>query len=148
MITEVKADLLEFPVQAIFHCANCFNVMGGGVAKSIKTKYPEAFQADSETVCGSKAKLGKFSFAQTEDAKLIYNLYGQYKFGAGRQINYEALYQAIEAAKLHSSELLVKTIGVPYRMGCGLAGGNWGIVYAMLEAAFKDSSQDLYVCKF
>jgi O-acetyl-ADP-ribose deacetylase (regulator of RNase III) len=156
MITEVNFDVLEIPVGAVFHCCNCFNTMGAGVALSVKSKYPEAFGADSRTVCGDKGKLGKFSSAKTKDEKMIYNLYGQYHYGSfarnSRQLNYEAFYQSIELAQKDTIQLGIKKVAIPYKIGCSLAGGEWKIVRSIFEYFFEDSShsqmaQDLFVCK-
>ena len=46
MIKEINCDLLTAPVDAIFHCCNCFNTMGAGVALAIKNKYPEVFKVE------------------------------------------------------------------------------------------------------
>ena len=36
-------DLLDARVDMIFHVTNCMGVMGGGIAKSIKNKWPKVF---------------------------------------------------------------------------------------------------------
>lgn len=37
-----------------------------------------------------------------------------------------------------------KTIAIPYGIGCGIANGNWGKVYKIIEEAFKDYGVTLY----
>ena len=59
-----KAKKGEFDL--IVHGCNCFCTMGGGIAKGIKSEFPEAFDADQETPKGSKEKLGTCSFAKIE----------------------------------------------------------------------------------
>jgi len=54
----------EFDV--IIHGCNCFCTMGGGIAKTIKNEFIEAFNADRKTIKGSKDKLGTCSFANIE----------------------------------------------------------------------------------
>ena len=43
----------------------------------------------------------------------------------------------------------ITEIGIPYKLGCGLAGGDWdGVVYPMLQELFdKDSTITLYIYK-
>lgn len=63
----VRGDLLllgmsgEFDV--IIHGCNCFNTMGAGIAKSMKTLFPEAYAADLTTERGAFEKLGTYTSA-------------------------------------------------------------------------------------
>jgi hypothetical protein len=41
-----------------------------------------------------------------------------------------------------------KTIAFPYKMGCHRGGGDWDIVYKMIEDAFKDSDCDVLICEY
>lgn len=39
-------------------------------------------------------------------------------------------------------------VGIPYKLGCGLAGGDWnGVVYPMLQEIFNDNIITLYIYK-
>lgn len=134
---------------AIFHCCNCFNTMGSGVALAIRSAYPESYEADQKTKSGLRNKLGKFTVAECSDGMLIYNLYGQYNYGSlGRMVNYEAIYEAIENAILDLKSRGKCSIAIPYRMCCNQAGGDWGIIYAMLEKFFlNDGELRLVICR-
>lgn len=148
MIHEIDGNLLEQPVQAIIHQANCFNIMGGGTAKFIKQKYPDAYEADVLAgLAGDIKKLGSFSFVYSKD-KWIYNLYGQYDWGTKRATNYEAVYTGLEKVNKHIQTLKLKTAGLPKNMGCGLGGGTWSIMKAIIDTVWKDSSVDLYICNY
>ena len=39
-------------------------------------------------------------------------------------------------------------LGLPYGISCGLAGGNWGIIKAMIEDIFSDSPLKCYIVKY
>ena len=42
MIKEVNGNLLTYPgIQVIGHQTNCLSVMGAGIAKQIKARWPE-----------------------------------------------------------------------------------------------------------
>ena len=62
----IHGDLLslgengEFDV--IIHGCNCFHIMGGGIAQSVKEKFPTAYQADLQTQRGNPEKLGTYTF--------------------------------------------------------------------------------------
>jgi len=148
MITEQDINLLDwFDSQqesvGIIHCCNCFTTMGGGIAKQIKDRYPIAYEVDLKTGRGNKNKLGKFSIAEVTNSptKLIYNLYGQYRYGRDtRYVSYDALCTGFsfihEDAKLKNLTFL----GIPKNIGCMLAGGSWGIVKSIIEEEFMLSN--------
>ncbi len=41
-----------------------------------------------------------------------------------------------------------QVLGLPYGISCGLAGGNWGIIEAMIRDIFEDSLIKTYIVKF
>ena len=53
------AEAGEFDI--IIHGCNCFNTMGGGIAREIRERYPEVSTVDSKTVSGDYSKLGNWT---------------------------------------------------------------------------------------
>ena len=55
-----QGDLLQYAQEGVFdviiHGCNCFCTMGAGIAKAIKARFPEAYQADCQTPKGDRAK--------------------------------------------------------------------------------------------
>lgn len=147
----IDCNLLDAPADIIGHCCNCQNTMGSGVAAAIRQKYPEAYEADCQTIKGDKAKLGTVSLAvvKTPDnqIKAVANLYGQYSYGGERPMSYEAIYNALVAFK-EKLKPAVKTIAFPYKMACDRAGGDWRIVERMIEVVFDNSGFEVVICKF
>ena len=41
-----------------------------------------------------------------------------------------------------------KTIAIPYLMGCHRGGGDWNIVYKMIEEVFDDSDCEVLICEY
>jgi O-acetyl-ADP-ribose deacetylase (regulator of RNase III) len=150
MIQVIEQNLFENNAEAYFQCCNCFCRMRSGVAAGMRQLYPEAVEVDEQTIPGDKTKLGKFTVAHAKNGRYIYNLYGQYNYGTdvSRKVNYEALYTAIEYALDDCVNKGIKTIALPYNMGCGLARGNWNIVSVMIQELFqKYPDVELYICK-
>lgn len=141
-------------VEVIGHQANCQNIFGAGIAKSIREMYPKAYHADTMAYKDGKAVLGSFSFCHLDgQIKKVFNLYGQTLYGTRkRQTNYNALYDSLEGMKNHLIEcennFPIPNVGFPYLMGCGLGGGDWRIVERLIEVAFHNYDGDVIIYKF
>jgi O-acetyl-ADP-ribose deacetylase (regulator of RNase III) len=134
MIKYIDGDLVKDAelFDVIAHCCNCFCTMGAGIAPQIKTKFPEAYKADCETINGDTNKLGTISY--TENTKpIVVNLYGQFDYTGRRtgqmDLDYTALRSALREMKNKFSGLL---FGLP-KIGAGLAGGDWDVIEAIIE---------------
>ena len=155
MIKTIDCNLLEADVDVIAHCANCFCTMGGGVAYAIAVEYPEAVEADDLTKKGDGKKLGTVSLAVVKDPtkhknqniKAIANIYGQYGMGGEKAVNYEGIYNGLVDLKKRLKPT-IRNIGLPHKIGCGLAGGDWRIVEKMIEVVFENVPYDVIICKF
>lgn len=144
----IKQDLLKSDATVIMHQANCFNKMGAGIAKQIARKYPRALIADNNCSLSPKERLGWFSHSVSIGEPTIVNLYGQYGYGSGVHTEYDKLESAISNFLLfakNSEVINLDKIGVPYKMGCGLAGGDWNIVKEILEKMSNKHNVDIYI---
>lgn len=136
----INQNIFDGEWHGMVHCANLYHTFGAGIAKQIKIKYPSAYQADCETPKGSEKKLGTYSSSHEND-KSIYNLYAQVGIGNdGDPLKRNCRYDHIHDAMWLVCEYIIDTkgnlpyiLGIPYGMGCGLAGGEWSIVYSILE---------------
>lgn len=142
----INGDLFEFiendSVDAIAHVCNCQGVMGSGVAKIVKERYPVAFRAYKQYERDHTLTLGSVSFARHLD-KCVFNLHAQDFYGGDkRHLDYEGFYKCLEELKRLSDTLNVKSIAIPYMMGCDRAGGDWNIVCAMIGKVFPESNYD------
>lgn len=128
----VRGDLLKLALDGefdvIIHGCNCHCTMGAGIAKAIRSTFPEAYAADRKTIKGDKNKLGTFSFATVERNGCeitIVNGYTQFHWrGPGMLADYDAIRSVMRTVK---SRLLGKRIGYP-KIGAGLAKGDWNVI--------------------
>lgn len=148
MIFDASGDLLESPhLTHIVHQCNLYHTFGSGLALQIKNKYPMAVNADLQTTRGDLTKLGWYTRALTNDGKVVLNLYSQVGISATqRTTSYDKMFEGLTRVKqaLESpgeSEWTSKSIhlGIPYKLGCGLAGGSWKIVCAIIGEIFEDA---------
>ena len=153
MIKVIEQDLLKFECDAIMHQCNCFCTMGSGVARSIRSLYPEVYDHDCKTRRGDEKKLGKVGAVKIKkpDAiiKYCFNNYSQFNYGYGkRQTNYEAFYRCLEKVRDFSQENGMKSLAAPCKMGCTLAGGDWDICFPMFTSVFGEGDINLTICKY
>lgn len=122
---------------AIVHGCNCFCKMGAGVARQIRIHFPQAFEADLQTIPGDKNKLGTYTSAISDYGTTIINAYTQYYYGKRDLIcyvNYEAMQAAFE---LINRDFKGSNIAMP-QIGSGLGGGDWNIITTIISESFPD----------
>jgi len=117
----------------IVHGCNCQCVMGKGIAKAIKAKFPEAYTADCATAKGDAAKMGTISTAtvQRGDHQItVVNGYTQIHWrGKEAGVDYDAMRAVFHAVKQQFSG---SKIGYP-RIGAGLGGGDWNRIAQIID---------------
>ena len=153
----IDGNLLDFPndIDFIAHSCNTHNVMGAGIARAIKDRYPKAYEADCYAMYEGANILGDYSFSVTDATqnKGIYNMYTQSKIGDKRSVNYEAFYVAlnkvaghIEWQSKHEDE--EKILGLPWMISCGLAGGSWNVIFSMINDILIDRCFKTFIVKY
>jgi len=114
--------------------------MNSGVAKAIRSKWPEAYEAYMKM--GSEMKLGGLSWAtiacqDTGLQKTIFNAITQEFYGRdGKQyVSYEAVKDCMERVNfLAAQHNFIPHVAMP-KIGAGLGGGDWEIIAKIIEEA-------------
>lgn len=137
----MEGNLLKTPFQIIAHQTNCLGIMGGGVALAIKNTYPNVYE-EYKSFCdihGIEECFGS-SCVVGEKEKIIINAFGQKYIGSNEcMTDYAALKsglsEGIKTIRLcwNLDSITQLTIAIPYKIGCGLAGGDWEEVSKLLE---------------
>lgn len=133
-------NLLDTELTFIIHQVNCQGVMGAGVARQIKEKFPKAWeQYKSDLAAYGDLNLGSYSYA-SDNGKIIFSIFGQDNYGRDKcYTDYTALRRGIRKAIIdYRNAYNVKSfvqlvLAVPYGLGCGLGGGDWCKVRGLLE---------------
>lgn len=114
----------------IIHQTNCIGVMGAGIALQVAKQWPDAEQ-EYKAYCAKHGAdaLGTVQFTQLTDDLWLGNLFGQIAPGP-RATVYEAYPKALRVVV---DEFDDSVIHMPYLIGCGLAGGDWDVLYPILE---------------
>lgn len=140
MIYYVKGNLLDSNCDYICHQVNCQGVMGSGIARQIRERWPRVF-VSYRAYCDrnklrNESPLGSIwgvEISLNDDSRWVVNMFSQDNFGydGSRFTSYDAFARCLEAMR----DQLPKNarIGFPKNIGCGLGGGNWKVISALIE---------------
>lgn len=160
MYETIKQDLLKIKNGVIVHQCNCFSDRPAGLSADMFAKYPIA-NTYSKTKLRTPGTIESFSppSSSTSDITII-NMYSQYYPGAP---SYRAcqddktLRDDASQREKWFVECLVSlgkryygsstTIYFPYRIGCGLAKGDWKIYKSLIMLFSEKYGVDVKVCK-
>ena len=145
----ISGNLIELTVAGHFDVivqgCNCWHTMGSGVARAIRSQFPQAYIADLRTAYGDPNKLGTTSEAEVTIAGcrvVIVNAYTQFRFGTDRRhVDYDAVHKCFADVKRKHAGL---RIGYP-KIGAGLAGGDWEIISAIIDEELAGEDHTLVV---
>lgn len=153
MINEHKGNVLDTENAVVVHCVNCQGIMGSGIAREIKERFPEAFDMYHKTYLQGILTLGSVSYAvvETNQNMIIANAAGQYAYGRERvHVDYDATRYCFRQIN-HYMDIFflpdygINTVNFPL-FGCGLAGGSWDIVSQIIDEELDDKwEKNLYV---
>jgi O-acetyl-ADP-ribose deacetylase (regulator of RNase III) len=137
MIKIVEGNILDAPEEIIVQQVNLVGWMGAGLALQIRNKYPIVYDIYKEKY--KRFELGDVLYVDT-GKKIIANIFAQKEAGTTKNYTvYDALAEGLSYVKEYAGALGYK-IAIPYKIGCGLAGGNWHIVYGVLLGVFAYST--------
>lgn len=146
MIYEVNGDLLNSDYEIFCHQVNCQDIMGGGLAKQVKIRYPEVYRAYHER---NHKYLGAIDWVPTKDNRTCVNMYAQEYYGHGaRFTDYIAFAECLIEIENYVCTLPKEwKIAFPYKIGCGLGGGDWTVISALITDFSSHIKQDVYIIK-
>jgi len=145
MVSQINKNILTVKEGTIVHSVNCIGAVGG-LAGAIGRLWPTNVRVYKEKVKRegrSKSLLGDVLWVQVAPKLHICNLFGQYNIGLGsRQTDYIALAKGFQLIEKSAH----RDIYIPYRIGCGLGGGDWDYVLEMITKTFGSSGKQVYIC--
>ena len=151
MVNYVKGNLLDSNCDYICHQVNCQGVMGSGIARQIRERWPEVYEryvsmVDRHNIRG-EGLLGKILIADTNDGKRIINMFAQDFNGYyGRRFtSYDAFAQCLMLIQPYVQG--DRSVGFPKNIGCGLGGGNWKVISALIEEILGPNS-NVYIYEY
>lgn len=154
-----EGDLLDAQTDVIAHQVNCQGVMGSGVAKQIKEKWPEVFESYKQSCEDSRIYpytiyqlMGRCDSGPDPNGQKPYiaNLHAQLNYGVDgkRYTDYEALYQSLEHLRQIMAEYKFVSVAFPYKMSSDRGGADWDVVLAMIKSVFKNTDVTIEIWKY
>ena len=159
----VKGDIFNTHCNIICHQVNCQGVMGHGIAKQVKEKYKGVFNeykrycdahADNREAMLGEALIVDIDYGAAvldwlvdKERKYIANIFGQLTYGTGLRTNYKALVLGLEVVANFAKEHNL-SVAIPYKIGCGLAGGDWNKVNILIEGVFAGTGLEVLMYRY
>lgn len=144
MITIKEGDLFAAPRGLICHQVNCKGNMGRGVARTFREKYPRAYYrylAMCQT-SGAQTLLGTCLFNKEDNNHISCSMFAQDDWRGHNVCNtdysaFKSCCGEIKAFITYNNFPRDYPINMPYGIGAGLGGGDWLIIYSILEEEFE-----------
>lgn len=140
-ICEVKSGI-------IVHGCNAQGVMGSGVAKQLRAKYPDIFSSYTKHLEVYKDldvnPLGSVNYAIIDSGLVIANAITQEFYGrdGSKYVSYIAIKECLKSVAEFATARNM-SIHIPYLIGAGLGGGDEEKILRIIETKLKDS--DVYL---
>ena len=130
-------NILDIEQGIIAHQVNCQRVAGAGLAFQIAKKYPEWYKHFKDV----NPYLGLTDIYNVNSKLKIASLYAQEEYGYGKRFtNYFAFGLCLEKLR---DMIANNIVYFPYKIGCGLGGGDWIIVKKIIEIYFKPNEYEI-----
>ena len=152
----------------IAHQVNCQGVMGSGVAKQIRDRYPEVYtqyKAVCEATTDKSKLLGKALIVEVPVNQMktvrIANLFAQFDYNRSYRQNTDVFTSvpdfrlSVINLKDYANKWMLENwchnfyIAMPYNIGCGRGGANWLEIEEILIDEFARSDRiTLKLCRY
>lgn len=151
MVTHIKGNLLDSDCDVICHQVNCQGVMRSGIAKQIRERWPKVYEVYRNTYEQQlrswesvSSLLGNIDMVHIGNNKWVFNMYAQHRYGydGKRYTSYDAFVDCLE--QIRDRTRPDEKIGFPKNIGCGLGGGDWNIISALIEEILGEE-HDVYI---
>ena len=130
-------DILAVKAGVIVHPVNCSGTISSGFSKQLINKYPAVLKDYlSKSSNRSPFKiLGKSSPVQISKQLSVANAYCQVSSNGQSKFEYLAFKSCLEQIK---QEMPEAHFYFPYKLGCGLQGGNWKDIESLIHSIISN----------
>lgn len=143
MVNIVNGNILNCKEDIIVHQVNVQGIMGGGVARQLANQFKgleEEYSEYCKLYNNNYNQLKGQVFKIMIQGKFIMNMFSQKE---NFDTDYEMMKVALEEIKKYAISFNL-SVAIPYGIGCGIANGDWNIVYKIIEEVFSNYDVTLY----
>jgi O-acetyl-ADP-ribose deacetylase (regulator of RNase III) len=158
MVKIIKGNLLTADTQYIAHQCNCLTNRAAHLSKAMFDEFPHAdvySSRDRKTHwTESRDKPGTIDVrGNGEEKRYVINMFGQVFPGKPKFPDSKA--DGFEARRSHFNKCLeelakiedLQSVGFPYGIGCGAAGGDWNKYIEMIEEFADENEVEVTIYK-
>jgi len=135
MIQYVKGDIFQSDCEVWVNPVNTVGVMGAGLAKKFKDRYPAVFKDYAQTCKLGVIKIGNVILHEVDHPKFIASFPTKKHWKDSSRLSYILL--GLQSLQLRVNEYGIKSIAMP-KIGCGLGGLDWEEVRPEIEKIFGE----------
>ncbi len=136
MPTEIYKDILDVREGIICQQINPF-VMGAGLALAIRRLYPKVHGEFLDRKKTDPIGLGDVLFVDVSNELTIASMCAQHNYGRDPNsvyTSYPRFQECLTLVHIHATRgSKRREVYFPYKIGCGLAGGSWRIIYNYID---------------
>jgi O-acetyl-ADP-ribose deacetylase (regulator of RNase III) len=133
----VLGDITKSDVDYICHQVNCQGVMGSGVAKAIKNKWPVVYTDYRRFYESNKPLLNEIQIVAVSTEQLVINMFSQeyYGYDGDQYTSYDAFWKCLN--KIKNKVPKGSKIAFPSKIGCCRGGANWQVILTMISEVLE-----------
>lgn len=146
----IYKSLFESKEDVIGHQCNCVTKYGKGLSKDLFSLFPYAddYSTDSTRITGTVKIHG-----DGKEKRYVANLFAQYYPGKCRYCETSEkriiwMKSCLNALGDFMTKNNLKTLALPYGIGCGLAGGDWTQYRNLIEEFSAENDIEIFLYKF
>jgi len=125
MVKTLVGDLFKSDAQTLVNTVNCVGVMGKGVAKQFRERFPDMYDDYARRCARGEVQLGRPYLFKREQLPWILLFPTK---DHGRSVSrLDAIVRGLEHLEQHAHEWGITSLSVP-PLGCGLGGLEWSVV--------------------
>lgn len=137
MIEYVKGSIFDAEVEALVNPVNCVGIMGAGLAKEFKDRFPEYFEDYKEACDHGYMKVGRVLIHPMWGYRPKFDIISfptkhHWKNLSSLEIINAGLLSLVQCIKIN----YICSIAIP-ALGCGLGGLEWDEVKPLIDGAFS-----------
>lgn len=148
-----NGNLLDAQTDVIAHQVNCQGVMGSGVAKQIRDKWPCVYDNYVsycyDYITCTNELLGECQLVQINDNQHVANLFGQNYYGRDgkRYTSYDGIHDALVSLASQMKDNGMESLALPYNMSSCLGGADWEVILVIINSVFKNTNIKIEIWK-